>query len=269
MEKKKVNDRIRQAVRERYGQLATQEMTDESCCSPGCCKVDVVDLAEHEYADEERGEVLSLGCGNPTAIADLQPAETVLDLGSGAGLDCFLAAEKAGKKGRVIGIDMTPKMLDLARKNARQRGVQNVEFHYGYLEDIPLPDASVDVIISNCVINLSADKDAVFHEAMRVLKPGGRLYISDVVSYGELPLLIRQQMNMWAGCISGALDEQVYLRMIVAAGFEPPTVTKREFYTKEMLSGNEEIVRVLRERGLSPEALDKKMASITLKALKA
>ena len=170
----------------------------------------------------------SLGCGNPLAIAGLQPGEVVLDLGSGGGIDCFLAAKKVGPEGRVIGLDMTPDMIKLARRNAKKMGVTNVDFRYGEMEEMPLPDESVDVIISNCVINLSPDKDAVFREAFRVLRPGGRLSVSDIVVDGDLPQSIRSQLDAWAGCVAGALDESVYLDKIRAAGFEQVEVLSRD-----------------------------------------
>jgi SAM-dependent methyltransferase len=167
----------------------------------------------------------TLGCGNPMAIASLQPGETVLDLGSGAGLDCFLAARQVGPTGHVIGLDMTDAMLELARRNQVKVGVTNVEFRKGEIEAMPLPDASRDVIISNCVINLSPDKDAVFREAFRVLKPGGRFAVSDVVTRGEIPEQFRQSLELWTGCLSGALDEQDYLQRLRNAGFTDVRVT--------------------------------------------
>jgi SAM-dependent methyltransferase len=171
----------------------------------------------------------SAGCGNPIAIAELQPGEVVLDLGSGGGIDCFLAARQVGPEGRVIGLDMTPDMIKLARRNARKLGTQNVDFRFGEMEDMPLPDESVDVIISNCVINLSPDKDAVFGEAFRVLRPGGRLNVSDIVVNGELPQAIRTRLDAWAGCIAGALEESDYLGRIRAAGFERVEVLSRDY----------------------------------------
>jgi len=166
--------------------------------------------------------------GNPIAIAGLRPGEVVLDLGSGGGIDCFLAARQVGLQGRVIGLDMTPEMIELAHQNAEKIGATNVEFRYGEMEDIPLPDESVDVIISNCVINLSPDKDAVFAEAYRVLKPGGRLAVSGV-TYGPLPEAIRSNPEAWAGCVAGALDETVYPDKMRQAGFTQVEVTARHF----------------------------------------
>ena len=226
----------------------------------------------------------SLGCGNPLAIADLKPGEVVLDLGSGGGIDCFLAAKKVGPQGRVIGLDMTPDMIKLARRNARKLGMDNVIFDYGEMEEIPLPDASVDVIISNCVINLSPDKDAVFHEAYRVLRPGGRLSVSDMVVDGDLPQAIRDNLNAWAGCLAGALDESDYLSRIRAAGFERVEVLSRDY--AEISDADLEGVQVmvvnaegeavtgkdanalLQESGLSTRDLARRVASVKVRAYK-
>jgi len=228
---------------------------------------------------------MSLGCGNPIAIAELQAGETVLDLGSGGGIDCFLAARQVGPEGRVIGLDMTPEMIMHARRNARRMGVTNVEFRYGEMEEMPLPDQSVDVVISNCVINLSPDKDAVFREAFRVLRPGGRLNVSDIVLNGELPPAIRDSLSAWASCVAGALDEAEYLAKIRAAGFENVQVLSRE--TTEIDDTTEwddvqilvagpdgEVVEgeaaqaLLAEAGLSPQDLAYKVASVKVTAHK-
>jgi SAM-dependent methyltransferase len=187
----------------------------------------------------------SLGCGNPLAIAELQPGEVVLDLGSGGGIDCFLAARKVGPEGRVIGLDMTPDMIKLARRNARKMGVTNVDFRYGEMEEMPLSDGTVDVIISNCVVNLSPDKDAVFREAYRVLRPGGHLSISDIVVDGNLPQFIRSQLDAWAGCVAGALDEAVYLDKIRAAGFERVDVQSRDQTELDETTGWDEVQAIL------------------------
>jgi arsenite methyltransferase len=172
---------------------------------------------------------VAFGCGNPTAIAALQPGEVVLDLGSGGGIDCFLAAKMVGQTGRVYGVDMTPEMIALARKNAAKVGAANVEFRLGEIEQLPIPDASIDVIISNCVINLSPDKDRVFHEAFRVLKPGGRLQVSDIVWTRPVPESMKNDMEAWAGCIAGALLESDYVAAIEAAGFSDVTSTATEY----------------------------------------
>ncbi len=212
---------------------SNKEPAPRSCCGPSEASVDVTGAARF-YTTEELTSLpdsvtdASLGCGNPLAIADLRPGEVVLDLGSGGGIDCFLAAKKVGPEGCVIGLDMTPDMIKLARRNAKKLGFTNVDFRYGEMEDMPFPDGSVDVIISNCVINLSPDKDAVFREAYRVLRPGGRLSVSDIVVDGELPQSIRERLDAWAGCIAGALDEAVYLDKISAAGFEQVEVLSRD-----------------------------------------
>lgn len=275
-------DAIKAAVKDKYGGLAekiTTGVQQTSCCGPdvSCCagETDLAESATDLYAGTQISDLpdsvtgISLGCGNPTAMAELREGETVLDLGSGGGIDCFLAAKKVEKSGHVIGLDMTPKMLDLARANAKKQGVKNVEFRYGYIEDIPLPDTSVDVIISNCVINLSTDKDAVFREAYRVLAAGGRMNVSDIVTYGELPRDLVEQLSAWAGCISGALDEKLYLDKIYAAGFDRVEIVNRKFYTSDMLAQDKAVQELLKENGLSATDLDEKIASITLKAYKA
>ncbi len=224
---------IKQKVGERYANLAQRMLGQapqaSSCCSTSCCgdtanEADVsraLSLYRPEEIRDLPPEIVheTLGCGNPMAIASLKPGETVLDLGSGAGLDCFLAARQVGPSGHVIGLDMTDSMLELARRNQAKVGLSNVEFRKGEIENMPVADSSVDVIISNCVINLSPDKDAVFREAFRVLKPGGRFAVSDVVTRGEVPELFRKALDLWAGCLSGALDEQGYLQRLRAAGF--------------------------------------------------
>jgi len=206
----------------------------------------------------------SLGCGNPLAIASLRPGEVVLDLGSGGGIDCFLAARQVGPEGRVIGLDMTPEMVKLARQNAKKLGVTNVDFRYGEMEEMPLPDESVDVVISNCVINLSPDKDAVFAEAYRVLRPGGRLSVSDIVVDGELPESIRSRLDAWAECISGALDEKVYLAKIQAAGFERVEVLSRDQTDVELDVSEGDGT----DAGMTPAEVAARVASIKVTANK-
>jgi ubiquinone/menaquinone biosynthesis C-methylase UbiE len=212
---------------------------------------------------------ISLGCGNPTAIAELSPGEVVLDLGSGGGIDCFLAARRVGPSGRVIGLDMTPDMVKLARRNAKKVGASNVEFRYGEIEDMPLPDQSADVIISNCVINLSPDKDAVFAEAFRVLRPGGRLSVSDIVTRGELPQSVRDRLDAWVGCLAGALDESDYVDKIRAAGFEDVQVVDREFVRISEFADWEGVREAVAKAGVPPQELDATIASIRIKATKA
>jgi arsenite methyltransferase len=222
---------VRSMVRERYGAIAEQ---GGGCCTPttnsGCCggaTGDAIQLdsiaALYEDPDVESLPAgvtdLSLGCGDPVTLASLQPGQTVLDLGAGGGIDCFLAAKKVGPAGRVIGVDMTPSMIDRARRNQQQLGADNVEFRLGEIEHLPVADNSVDVILSNCVINLSPDKAQVFHEAYRVLKPGGRLAVSDIVTGGPLPEAVKNDLAAWAGCVAGALDVADYVAAIKAAGF--------------------------------------------------
>lgn len=229
MGKKKMMDKkgIKEVVRRRYGEIAAQAKGEgaTSCCPSSSCAPEEACTATALYSPEELAELpssvteVTLGCGNPTATAGLKPGEVVLDLGSGGGIDLFLAARKVGPTGKAIGLDMTQEMIDLAQENAQKVGTQNVEFRLGEMEDMPLGDDSIDVIISNCVINLSPDKDRVFAEAYRVLKPGGRMVISDLVTEGDLPPAVRQSVEAWVGCVAGALDKREYLEKIEAAGF--------------------------------------------------
>lgn len=226
---------------------ATDARQDASCCGSSQAAELATGAARFYSSDEISGlpdtvTDASLGCGNPIAIAGLQPGEVVLDLGSGGGIDCFLAAKQVGPAGRVIGLDMTPDMIMLARRNAKNVGVKNVDFRYGEMEDIPLPDGSVDAIISNCVINLSTDKDAVFQEAYRVLRPGGRMSVSDMVVDGDLPQDIRDSLDAWACCIAGALDESVYLEKMRAAGFERIEVVSRDYAATDQAVEAEDLV---------------------------
>ena len=219
---------VKELVQEKYGQAALRvSKGGSSCCGAsaardGCCDPITSNLydAAQTGALPEKAVLASLGCGNPTALAELKPGETVLDLGSGGGIDVLLSARRVGPGGKAYGLDMTDEMLALARENQRKAGAQNVEFLKGEIEHIPLPDNSVDVIISNCVINLSADKDRVLREAFRVLRPGGRLAVSDVVTRGEVPAAVRQSMLLWVGCIAGALMQSEYAAKLASAGFE-------------------------------------------------
>ena len=219
---------IKEAVREKYGQAALRVATGGSaCCGAGAAFAGGADPITKDLYDARQTTDLpqeallaSLGCGNPTALAQLSPGETVLDLGSGGGIDVLLSARRVGPTGKAFGLDMTDEMLALARENQRKAGVENVEFLKGEIENIPLPDNSVNVVISNCVINLSADKDRVLREAFRVLKPGGRFAVSDVVVRGEVPAGIRRSIELWVGCVAGALQESEYRGKLAAAGFE-------------------------------------------------
>jgi arsenite methyltransferase len=213
---------IREVVREKYGAIA--EGKDAGCCGSGCCSGDVEVLNQLGYTAEQtaalpEGANLGLGCGNPLALADVKPGETVLDLGSGAGIDCFLAAKDVGPSGRVIGVDMTPSMIERARANAARGSYANVEFRLGEIEHLPVADASVDLIISNCVVNLSPDKPQVFREALRALKPGGRLLVSDLVLTRPLTPELQKDVDLYVGCVAGASLREDYLRMMREAGF--------------------------------------------------
>src|SRR2546429_8465998 len=218
-------DEIKRTVMEKYGQAALRVAGGErgSCGGTGSCGRDPVSSNLYDAADTAtlpEGAVLaSLGCGNPTALAELHEGEIVLDLGSGGGIDVLLSAQRVGATGKAYGLDMTDEMLGLARENQRKAGVTNVEFLKGEIENIPLPDDSVDVIISNCVINLSADKDRVLREAFRVLRPGGRFAVSDVVVRGDIADALRRSMELWVGCVAGALEEEEYKGLLAAAGF--------------------------------------------------
>ena len=224
---------IKRAVKEKYGQAALKVATS-GCCGSNTDPITVglYDVAQTKEIPDS-AVTASLGCGNPTALAQLKPGEVVLDLGSGGGIDVLLSARRVGQTGKAYGLDMTDEMLALANENKRKSGIENVEFLKGEIEKIPLPDNSVDIIISNCVINLSADKDRVFREALRVLKPGGRLAVSDVVTRGEIPPEIRKSVLLWVGCIAGALDENEYRSKLSAAGFEKVAIEPTRIYRIE------------------------------------
>jgi len=232
-------ENITEIVKEKYGQAALRvvEGRGNACCgsapssASGCDPItgNLYDAAQKSALPEDAVKA-SLGCGNPTALAQLKPGETVLDLGSGGGIDVLLSARRVGPAGKAYGLDMTDEMLALANENKRKAGAENVEFLKGHIESIPLPDNTVDVIISNCVINLSADKDRVLREAFRVLKPGGRLAVSDVVTRGEIPAEVRQSILLWVGCIAGALEEQEYRDKLSAAGFGQIEVEPTRIY---------------------------------------
>jgi arsenite methyltransferase len=264
---------IRDAVKEKYGEAALRVSSGSSCCGAAPAEVSGCDpITSNLYDASQVGQVpaeamlASLGCGNPTALAKLNAGEVVLDLGSGGGIDLLLSAKRVGPTGKAYGLDMTDEMLALANQNKAKAGVNNVEFLKGEIENIPLPDNSVDVIISNCVINLSADKDRVLQEAFRVLKPGGRFAVSDVVTRGEILPEIRKSVLLWVGCIAGALEENEYRGKLAATGFEQVEVEPTRIYrvadAREFLAG----------QGLDVDALapqvDGKFMSAFIRAVK-
>lgn len=262
----------RAAVQEKYGaaarQAAERRQVSECCPELGCCDPitrNLYDDAEKQAVPEE-AVLASLGCGNPTALADLRPGETVLDLGSGGGIDVLLSARRVGPAGKAYGLDMTDDMLALARENQRKSGLKNVEFLKGEIEHIPLPECSVDVILSNCVINLSPDKERVLAEAFRVLKPGGRFAVSDVVVRGEVAEEVRQSMLLWVGCIAGALEEREYHAKLEAAGFEEISLEPVRVYQIE------DARRFLTEAGIDVERIapqvEGKFMSAFIRAMK-
>ncbi len=274
-------EEIKKVVREGYAKIAMQT-PQSSCCGPSaspCCgssnQAQSISKAIG-YSDDEidavpEGSNLGLGCGNPTALASIQEGETVIDLGSGAGFDCFLAAKKVGKMGKVIGVDMTTEMIDRARVNARKDNYENVEFRLGEIENLPVADNTADLIISNCVINLSPDKERVFKEAFRVLKPGGRLMISDIVLYQELPDSIKNSIDAYVGCVSGALLKNEYLRIIEEAGFQDVEVIQETTFPTDLLLNDPTISAAIEELNLTPEKLAEMKnlaASIKVKGIK-
>lgn len=246
---------MKDQVKAKYGAAAcqVQATSEAACCNPAftCCDPITVNLySESEKQGLPPSAVLaSLGCGNPTALIELRPGETVLDLGSGGGIDVLLSARRVGPTGKAYGLDMTDEMLALARENQRHAGVENVEFLKGEIERIPLPDQSVDVVISNCVINLSVDKSRVLREAFRVLKPGGRFAVSDVVARGSVPEPVRRSMSLWVGCIAGALEEQEYIHKLSAAGFTGIAVEPTRVYQVE------DARKFLEDAGLDVDAI--------------
>jgi arsenite methyltransferase len=272
-----MNEDIKEMVKEKYGQAALRVIEGQpksSCCgskpATGIAQTDPITRALYDVTETSdlppEAVLASLGCGNPTALARLNLGETVLDLGSGGGIDVLLSAKRVGPEGKAYGLDMTDEMLALARENQRKAGAQNVEFLKGEIEKIPLPDGAVDVIISNCVINLSADKNRVLREAFRVLKPGGRLAVSDVVIRGEMPAGIRRSIELWAGCVAGALEEQEYQAKLAAAGFEDINIEPTRIYdieaTRELLAG-----AGLDVDAIAPQVKDKFMSAF-IRALK-
>jgi len=260
---------IKKAVREGY---AERVKTRSSCCAPAksCCGSSTpaesiskaIGYTEAEMASVPEGANLGLGCGNPIALASLNEGETVLDLGSGAGFDCFLAANRVGESGKVIGVDMTPEMLEKARENAEKGGYRNAEFRLGEIENLPAADNSIDVIISNCVINLSPDKKQVFREAFRVLKPGGRLMVSDIVLLKELPDFIRNSVAAYVGCISGALMKNEYLDAIVEAGFEEVQILDEAVFPIDCMANDPTAKAVIDKMNLAEDEIQDTASSV-------
>ncbi len=269
---------IKEKVRQRYARVALERT---SCCTPqgSCCGggsvqqiSQLLGYSQEELSQVPEGANLGLGCGNPVALAALQEGQTVMDLGSGAGFDCFLAARKVGPGGKVIGVDMTPEMVQKARENAKAGGFQNVEFRLGEIEHLPAPDNSVDVIISNCVINLAPDKAQVFREAFRVLKPGGKLMVSDIVLEGELPEAVRNSVAAYVGCVAGAMQKEDYLRAMEKAGFQDVRVVEQTGFSLDYLAHDPTVAAVAESLSGTPrEELAKAaeaVASVRVRAIK-
>jgi SAM-dependent methyltransferase len=261
---------IKKQVRKRYAGAAK---SGASCCSPSpsCCGETGVDnrniSGQVGYSPEDLAKVpeesnLGLGCGNPTAVAGLKEGEIVLDLGAGAGIDCFLASSKVGPSGRVIGVDMTPEMVDRARENARKNGYTNVEFRLGQIESLPAADNSVDVIISNCVINLSPEKDRVFREAYRVLKPGGRMLVSDIVLSKPLPQAIRESAEVYTACVAGAMLREDYLREIRTAGFRTVEVASERSFPADFVLEDAQTLKLIHKLNISRQELSDAIGSV-------
>jgi len=262
------HEEIRKIVRDGYTRIAQME---ESCCGPattcGCGSPQESISKQVGYTDEEINEVpeganLGLGCGNPVALASLKEGDVVLDLGSGAGFDCFLAAGKVGEEGRVIGVDMTNEMIDKARSNAKKGGYSNVEFRLGEIENLPVADNTIDVVISNCVINLSPDKGRVFSEAYRVLKPGGKLMVSDIVLLSELPDFIKRSATAYVSCLSGAVVEDEYLGMMKEAGFKDIEIVDETPYPVEKLLSGPAIRAAFEDFNISPDKINEIAGSV-------
>ena len=258
---------IHEVVREHY---AERIKSNASCCGPSdCCSAESSLYPADLLATLPDGEsAVSYGCGDPITLASLQPGQTVLDLGSGAGLDCFFAAKKVGETGLVIGVDMTPEMIERASSSAKRLDIKNVEFRQGYLEDLPVESNTVDVIISNCVINLSPDKSKVFGEAFRVLRPGGKLAVSDIVTDGPLPESIKQSLSAWAGCVAGAIEAEDYIGMMKAVGFADVTVTPVFFDKEEVDSALNELNNTIELKTISRDDVYKAVYSAKITAYK-
>jgi arsenite methyltransferase len=261
-------EKVRKAVRERYGKIAT---TKTEPCGCGCASMSQqIGYSKSELASVPEGADLNLGCGNPVALASLREGETVIDLGSGGGLDCFLAAKKVGAKGKVIGIDMTAEMLERARANCKKSGYRNIEFRLGEIENLPVADNTADIIISNCVINLSTDKQRVFQEAYRVLKPKGRLMISDMVLLKDLPEKVKQSVLAYVGCVAGADRKDEYLGKIKHAGFGRIEIVKED-HLPEMLLNEPDVKAFVEEQALTKQEIadiSNAIVSIKISAIK-
>lgn len=263
-------DKVRKMVREGYAKVAREHM-GSNCSSSICC--DKSDMQKENsrkigYSDKEldsvpAGASISLGCGNPVALASLKKGETVLDLGSGGGLDCFLAAKRVGETGKVIGVDMTPEMLDKARENARKGKYTNVQFRLGEIENLPVADNTVDAVISNCVINLSPNKQRVFEEAFRTLKLGGRLMISDIVLDKELPESVKENTRAYIGCVSGAVKRSEYLKMIEQAGFEKVKVIDETRFSAEFVLDDPNMKAQAERLGISLDELKQMVGTVS------
>lgn len=276
------DEQLREEVRERYGRTALQvlgkgEPGATACCGSDCCSTNAGDgsvVSSDLYSQAELGELpmaaalASLGCGNPTALAELRPGEKVLDLGSGGGIDVLLSARRVGPTGFAYGLDMTDAMLELAERNRIEAGVENVRFLKGVIEDIPLPENAVDVIISNCVINLSANKGQVLREAYRVLSPGGRFAVSDIVFQGQFPEAIRADLEAWAGCIAGALEEETYRNLLVEAGFTAIEIEVTRRYTLADIAGSGASASIATLSSAERAAVDGKFVSAFVRAQK-
>ena len=272
-------DEIKAAVRDGYAKVATRERSGCLPMAPSCCGGDAVatDITRRiGYSEEDllsvpEGANLGLGCGNPLALASLREGETVVDLGSGAGFDCFLAANQIGKTGRVIGVDMTPEMIDKARANARKGNYGQVEFRLGEIENLPVADGQADIIISNCVINLSPDKERVFREAFRILKPGGRLMVSDIVILEELPQAVKSSIAAYIGCLAGAVMKDDYLNAIGAAGFSDVKILGETTFPLELMANDptaQAIARDLELTGKEAARLATSVSSVKVSAVK-
>jgi len=268
---------IKKIVREGYSRIAKQ---GSSCCESmePCCGTDSdgaiskkIGYTSEELSQVPKGSNLGLGCGNPVALSSLREGEVVLDLGSGAGFDCFLASAKVGKRGKVIGVDMTPEMIEKAKINARKGNYKNVEFKLGDIENLPVEDNSVDVIISNCVINLSPDKEIVFQESFRVLKPGGRMMISDIVLLKELPGFIKNSVEAYIGCLSGAIKKEDYLKLIEKAGFSEVKVLEERFFSLDCITNDSSVKEIYENLKVLPEKIkevETLLASVSVQATK-